>query len=114
MNEVRLTAHFAIHPGQLEVFKTHAETCLRIVQEQDTGTIQYDWFLSDDGTRCVVQETYRDSAAVLEHFEHVGATIAEIVRCADPAIELFGSLSPALVAAIADLPHTIYGSLQSL
>ena len=61
MSAIQLTARAAIHEGKLEEFKLLAAQCMRTVREQDSGTLQYDWFLNKAQTECVVRETYRDS-----------------------------------------------------
>ena len=34
---------------------------MRLTRELDTKTLRYDWFLSNDGTRCEVREGYVDA-----------------------------------------------------
>ena len=51
--------------------------CCRITNADD-GVLHYDWYLSDDGTRCVVRETYADSGAALAHLPLVSEQVAKI------------------------------------
>lgn len=114
MNELQLTARFAIHEGKLDEFKSLAERCMESVREKDTGTLQYDWFFSADGTECVVRERYRDSAAVLEHAANLGELLPGIAAVSDPDIEIYGSPSAELLEAIAGLAPRVYSPYQSI
>ncbi len=114
MSEIQLTARGAIHEGKFEEFKVLAAECARLVRERDSGTLQYDWFLNEAQTECVVRETYRDSEAVLEHIANLGATLGTILAVCDWTFEVFGSPSPELVAAAAGLSLKVYSPFQSM
>ena len=114
MNTIQLTARAAIHEGKLEEFKVLAAECMRTVREQDSGTLQYDWFLNEAQTECVVRETYRNSEAVLEHIANLGATLGAILTVCDWTFEVFGSPSPELVQAAAGLSPRVYSPFQSI
>ena len=67
MGQIHINAVFSdIDPNRLDEFKAVASELLRITDDDD-GVLNYDWYLTEDGTRCVVRETYVDSAAVLAH-----------------------------------------------
>jgi quinol monooxygenase YgiN len=114
MIELQLTARFAIHEGKLDEFKSLAERCMESVREKDTGTLQYDWFFSSDGTECVVRERYRDSAAFLEHATNLGELLPGIMGVSDPDIEIYGSPSAELLEAIAGLAPRVYSPYQAV
>lgn len=54
---LRITAPFEIHDGELDAFNTIATTWDQSVQTKNTGTLQRDWFFSQDETECVVRKT---------------------------------------------------------
>ncbi len=114
MNAIEVTARGAIHEGKLEEFKALAAECMRMAREMDSGTLQYDWFLNEAQTECVVREAYRDSEAVLEHIANLGATMRAIVSVCDWTFEVFGSPSPELVEAAAGLSPKVYAPFQSM
>jgi len=114
MSALQVTARLTIHDGKLTEFKDVAARCMQIVREKDTGTLQYDWFFNDDETECVVQETYRDSEAVLEHIANMGETMGALLGVCDMDLEVFGSPSAALVAAAAELAPKIYSRFQRI
>jgi len=93
MNAIQVTARAAIHEGKLEEFKVRAAQCMRTVRENDSGTLQYDWFLNEAQTECVVRETYRDPETVLEHIANLGATLGAILAVCNWTFEVLESPS---------------------
>jgi quinol monooxygenase YgiN len=71
MSHLEVHAHLKIRPGQLEEFQAQAAEVLRLVREQDTQTIRYDWFINEDGTECEVHEAYLSEEGLIEHTAHV-------------------------------------------
>ncbi len=71
MSELHAIARLKIHHGKLEEFKRLAVKGMESVRTRDSGTLQYDWFFSDDHSECVVHERYRDSAALLEQWARI-------------------------------------------
>ena len=75
--------------------------------------MQYDWFFSDDGGRCVVREAYASSDAVLEHLGHVGPMLGRLVELGGGLeLEVFGEPSQALSEAIAAFDPAVYSYVQ--
>jgi len=97
-----VTARMKIRDGQLDGFKQHAAEIMRLTREQDTKTLRYDWFLSDDGTECEVRECYVDADGLLDHNTHVQETRNELFR--DHAygheMTIYDEPSPALAELI--------------
>lgn len=114
MSQIQVTARLTIHEGKLDAFRAVASRCMDAVRTRDTGTLQYDWFLSPDGTECVVRETYRDSEAVLEHMGNLADLLGQLGALADLDVEVYGVPSPALVEAAAPLAPRVYAPFQSL
>jgi quinol monooxygenase YgiN len=71
MSTFEVRARLKVRDGQLEGFKRQAAEMMRQTREKDTGTLAYDWFLSNDGTQCEVREAYVDADALVEHAFHV-------------------------------------------
>ncbi len=114
MNNLQLTARFVIHEGQLEKFKKVAKACMHSTKEKDSGTLQYDWYFNNEGTECVVRETYTDSDAILAHIGNLGPLLGELLAISDFYPELYGAPSEALVNATAALKPKVYSHYQSL
>lgn len=113
MEHIQLTATLpSIAPADLDEFKRVAGEALELTKSE-AGTLQYDWFLSDDETTCVVRETYENSDAILVHIAHVGDLIGQLAQLGGGLeIEAFGTLSPELVEAAAAFQPTVYSFLQ--
>ena len=114
MSQLQVTARLKVHEGKLDDFKAVAAQCMQSVRERDTGTLQYDWFISGDGSECVVRETYRDSAAVLEHIGNLGETMGSLLSCCDMDLEVYGAPSEELQQAAAALAPRVYSPFQTI
>jgi quinol monooxygenase YgiN len=44
---------------------------------EESGTLGYEWFLTEDGSACHICERYADSGAAMEHLGNFGANFAE-------------------------------------
>ena len=100
-----VTARLKIRAGELDGFRQQAAEMMRIAKEEDTKTLRYDWFISDDGTECEVREGYTDADALIEHGMHVGEARDELFRdYADGHhMTLYAEPSPGLAALIEKL-----------
>ena len=114
MSKLQFTGRLAIHPGKLSDFKEQAAQCMRLVREKDSGCLHYDWFINDEQTVCMVRETYRDSAAVLEHMSNLGDTLGTLLGVCDLTVEVFGTPSSEIVAALKDFSPITYSPYQSI
>ncbi len=117
MKQIQVSAKISVHPGKQGEFKTLARSFLEIVSEKEKGkggTLQYDWFLSEDGTTCSVRETYADSEAVLAHLANVGRLFGQLATISTFEFEVFGTPSEELKAATKDLSIKAYSYFQGL
>lgn len=111
MNNIQVTARLKIKQGKTAEFKDVAGKCIELVRTRDTGTLQYDWFVNDAGTECVVRETYRDSEAVFEHMGNLGDTLGELLSLCSMDLEVYGSPSNALRDAATEMGGKIFAPL---
>ena len=113
MEQIQVTATLPnIAPDNLPEFKELAARALEITKGEAT-TLQYDWFFSDDETKCVVRETYANSDAILAHMGNMGDLIGKLAELGGGLeIEAFGDLSPELLEAAAALQPTVYRYFQ--
>jgi quinol monooxygenase YgiN len=95
-------ARFRFHEGKLDEFKRLSAQAMEIVRTKDTGTLQYDTYINDDQSECVVIERYRDSKAAIEHaanlsdlFEPILATVTVVhgELLGEPSAELRANLT---------------------
>ena len=100
MTHLELRAQLHVRPGQLDGFKAQAAEIVRCAREQDTGTLRFDWYLSEDGTQCEVHETYESGEAFFAHAQHIMAACAKLfAEYADGhRVAAFGEVPPQLLA----------------
>jgi quinol monooxygenase YgiN len=102
MGQFEVRARLKVRDGQLDGFKRQAAEMMRQARERDTGTLAYDWFLSEDGTECEVREAYVDADALFEHAFHVrearDVLFAEFAY--DHKMAFYGDPSPRLVELV--------------
>jgi quinol monooxygenase YgiN len=98
MSDFEVRARLRVREGKLEEFKLQAAEMMRQTRDKDTGTLAYDWFVSDDGTECEVREAYVDADALVDHAFHVrearDALFAESAY--DHRMAFYGKPSPRL------------------
>ncbi len=112
MSELQGVARLKIHPGKLEEFKRVAAKCVESVRTRDSGTLQYELFLSSDETECMVLERYRDSEALLEHTANLGDTMDALLETCSISGELCGTPSPELRKALEGFGVRVYSPFQ--
>jgi hypothetical protein len=61
-----------------------------------TGTLQYDTYLNDDETECIVIERFRDSDALIQHGENLAHLMDAIIATGSVSGELLGDPSAEL------------------
>ena len=98
MAHLELHANLKIRPGQQEGFKAQAAEIMRLTREQDTKTLRYDWFVTEDGTECEVHEVYVNEEGLFEHNMHVLEARTVLFRdfAFDHRMTVFGDVSPRL------------------
>ncbi len=79
MSEIKGVARFKFHEGKVEEFKRLSAQAMDIVRAKDTGTLQYEIYINDDQSECVVYERYRDSRAVIEQMPLTGRSLQTLL-----------------------------------
>ena len=107
MSELIGIARFRFLEGKREEYLRLSEQANAIVEAKDSGTLQYDLFLNDEQTECMIVERYRDSDAAMEHAANLGHLFADVLATVTIVHgELLGEPSPELRARLAgsDVP----------
>jgi quinol monooxygenase YgiN len=102
VSELQGIARFTFHEGKVEEFKRLSAQAMEIVRTKDTGTLQYEIYLSEDQSECIVLERYRNSEALIEHGTHLGDLAEAILATGSVSGELLGEPSAELRAKLAD------------
>jgi len=96
-------ARFRIHEGKVDEYKRLSAQAMEIVRTRDPGTLQYDTYLNDDESECVIIERYRDSEAAMAHAANLGDISAAVLAIVSVVHgELLGEPSAELRAKLAD------------
>jgi hypothetical protein len=114
VSELQGIGRFTFHEGELEVFMRLAAQCMEIVRAKDTGTLQYDVYLNDDQSECIVLERYRNSETLVEHGAHLGDLGTAIVATGWVSGELLGEPSAELRAKMAGSGVRLFTPYQSM
>jgi quinol monooxygenase YgiN len=107
MGELLGIARFKFHEGKREEYLRLSEQANAIVAAKDPGTLQYDLYLNDDQTECMIVERYRDSEAAMAHAANLGHLFADVLATVEIVHgELLGEPSDELRANLAgsDVP----------
>jgi len=107
-------ARIKFHEGTLDEFKRVTDQCVEIVRTQDTGTLQYDIYLNDDQSECIVLERYRDSEALIEHAAHLGDLSQAIAQTGSVSGVLLGEPSAELGTMLAGGDVGLFTLYQSM
>lgn len=120
MNKLHVSARMKIREGKLEGFKQQAAEIIRQTKEKDTGTLQYDWFLSSDLTECEIREVYESSEALAEHKHNLRNALRRLFEefAYDHNVVVYGDPSPQLLEGARimtpDVEIKVYSFLQGL
>jgi quinol monooxygenase YgiN len=97
-------ARFKFHEGKLDEFKRLSAQAMEIVQTKEPGTLQYDTYINDDQTECVIIERYRHSEAAMDHAANLAGLSAEVLETVTVVHgELLGEPSGELRAKLAGI-----------
>lgn len=103
--DIRKVVEISIFEGRLAQFKDIAAAFVERVKQLEPGTLGYEWYLSDDGSKCFVLEWYRDSEALMAHLANIRDLYAPLFEvCQITHIQVFGHPSEELRQA--HLPGT--------
>jgi quinol monooxygenase YgiN len=111
MKTIRVNAKFTnITSASLAAFKKVAAEALEITKGEE-GVLQYDWFLNDNETVCVVLETYQDPHALLAHITKTDKVFARLIELGGACeLEMFGNPPAHLDAAPIGLQRSLFPS----
>ena len=66
-----------IKEGKLEAFKELMAEMIEATRAEEPDTLNYEWFLSEDGSRCQVYKRYKSSASAMAHLATYRRSYAE-------------------------------------
>jgi quinol monooxygenase YgiN len=91
---LRTDAELSIKEGKLDEFKELANPIIEKVDANEPNTLTYEWYLSEDGSKCYIVETFKDSDAVMAHLGNVGDMFGPLFEVAPlTGFKIYGSPS---------------------
>ena len=104
MSKVSYLIEFTIADGKSEEFKTLATGYTAATKANETDTLGYQWYRAEEGNKCLLQETFASSEALLAHLANVGPSLPELLAIAPiTRLEVLGSVSNDARDALAGL-----------
>ena len=110
MSELKAVARLNFHEGRLEDFKQVAAEILESVRTKDSGTLQYEIYFNEDQSECVFLEKYRDSEAMIEHNENLGALLEQMMSTGSITAQIFGGANDELRSMLKDAPIQFFST----
>jgi quinol monooxygenase YgiN len=71
MAQIDTTLHVSVKEGRIEEFKRLVEEMGKVVERNEPGTKKYQFYLNDDETQCVLNESYVNLDAALAHLKGI-------------------------------------------
>ena len=72
-DQIHFRAEFTIEEGKIEEYKKLVQDMSRVVEANEPDTINYQFYLNRDETKCIVSETYTTSEAVFAHISGIAS-----------------------------------------
>ena len=114
MSEIYGIARLKIADGKLQEFKRVASQFMQVVRTKDTGTLQYELYLNDTQTECLVFERYRDVQSLLQHQQNVGGLMSALAETSTGSGVACGKATPELIKALEGSPVQLFTPYQGL
>ena len=105
MSHVAWMLELEVQGGRDAQFRDLMAEMVKATEENEPGTLDYEWSVSADGRQCHIFERYVDSAAAMVHARTFGAKYAErFLGCLKPTrMHLYGTPSAEVREALAGL-----------
>lgn len=93
-NDVSWNLQLSVRPGRLDDARALIAEMVEATRDE-AGTVGYEWFMSEDGSACHINERYVDSDAVLAHLANFGGRFVDrFMGCFEPiALSIYGDPS---------------------
>ena len=95
MSTISWNLQLNVREGQLGAARDLMNEMVEATQQDEPGTLLYEWFLSDDGATCHINERYTDSGAALVHLGNFGSKFVDrFLACFEPtSLSVYGETS---------------------
>jgi quinol monooxygenase YgiN len=108
---IHFRAEFSIEQGKIEEYKKLIKEISKMVEANELDTMNYQFYLNEDETKCIVYETYVNSEAALAHNDGIASrtilpkifSLAKVSR-----FEVYGDPSEELEKLLASFGAEIF------
>ena len=118
MSKIYVSARMKVPRLRLDEFKEEVSKIIQQVKEKDTGTWEYNWFISNDQSECEIHEGFESSEDAIAHQNNLGEALKMFFdKFGSPhAITIYGDPSQQLLekAKESRLEITVFSFLQGL
>jgi quinol monooxygenase YgiN len=118
LSKIQARAKVKIPFGMLDEYKRYVSEYINKIKEKDSGTLQFDWFISSDKKEAEIIEVYASSEAALKHKEHLEELQEIIFRKfgAPYLLTIYGDPSPELIENVkaSEMNVKIFSFLQGV
>lgn len=89
-----------LHPERVADFKVLMGEMVALAETQP-GTLVYEWYFNEDNSRCIINERYRDSTALIDHMAASGPYAERFLAAATISrLTILGDIDTATRAAL--------------
>jgi quinol monooxygenase YgiN len=108
-NYIRAIAEVSIPEGKINEFRKLAAEIIDKVEADEPNTFSYEYFLSNDESKCYVVQLYKDSEAVMAHLGNISDLAGPLHEVAPlTGLMIFGSPSDELRQALEPVGPKIF------
>lgn len=109
-DEIQYTLEWTINPGGLAPFKQLANKAINAVQENEPGMKGYQWYFSDDESKCYTSEWHSNSETLLAHLQNVTEVLPQLLEVSKlTRFEVFGNPNEQASEAVKGLGAKVFG-----
>lgn len=96
-NYITIIARFDLQEGKLREFEELFQMGIEAIKEKEPGVVHFNLYVSPDECSVCSFETYKDSGAVLKHFEISEKRIEKILDISEVrSVDLYGAANQEL------------------
>jgi len=89
-----------LNPERVADFKVLMSEMVALAETQP-GTLVYEWYFNEDNSRCIINERYRDSTALIDHMAASGPYAERFLAAATISrLTILGDIDTATRAAL--------------
>ena len=107
--QIQVKVELTVADGKVEELKLQMPAIIDRVRKNEPDIIGYQWYLSEDGTKCYIIEWFKNPQAWLTHLSNVEPTLPALFAIAPiTRFEAFGDIPNEIADIVKPLGAIIY------